>query len=54
MDSKKAGLIIAIAAIVAVALYFIVNYIAPGSPSWVAFFLVPIAVLAVGIMKKNE
>lgn len=54
MDSKKAGLIIAIAAIVSVGLYFVVNYVAPGSPSWVVFFIVPITVLAVGLVKKDK
>lgn len=53
MDKKKAGLAIAIAAIVSVAIFFIVNYVAPGSPSWVAFFIVPITVLAVGMFRRN-
>ena len=53
MDKKKASLAIAIAAIVSVAIFFIVNYVAPGSPSWVAFFIVPITVLAVGMIGRD-
>lgn len=53
MDKKKAGLAIVIAAMVSVAIFFIVNYVAPGSPSWVAFFLVPITVLAVGMIGRS-
>ena len=46
----KTGLIIAVIAMVAVGIWFVVDYLAPGSPSWVVFIFAAAAMLAVGGM----
>lgn len=43
----KTGLIIAIIAMVTVALWFIIDYLAPGSPSWVVYIFGAAAIIGV-------
>lgn len=43
----KTGLIIAIIAMVTVALWFIIDYLAPGSPSWVVYIFGGAAIIGV-------
>lgn len=43
----KTGLIIAIIAMVTVALWFVINYLAPDSPSWVVYILGAAAIIGV-------
>ena len=53
----KTSLLIAIIAMVAVGLWFVIDYLAPGSPSWVVFIFAAAAMLAVGGLeykKKNK
>lgn len=41
------GVLIAIIAMVSVALWFIIDHLAPGSPSWVVYIFCAAAILAV-------
>jgi len=52
----KMGLAIAVIAMVTVGIWFIVDYLAPGSPSWVVYIFGAAAMLAVGGMayKKKQ
>ena len=51
----KSGSIIAAIAIASVLIYFILNYLAPGFPSWLIFIVCALAIVIVGgIMNKNK
>ena len=41
------GVLIAIIAMVSVALWFIIDYLAPGSPSWVVYIFCAAGIIAV-------
>lgn len=50
----KTGVIIAIIAMAAVLIYFIIDFLAPGSPSWLVFIAAGIGIVAVGgVLGKN-
>lgn len=51
----KTGALIAVIAMVAVGIWFVIDYVAPGSPSWVVFIFAAAAIVAVGAREyKNK
>lgn len=51
----KTGVLIAIIAMVAVGIWFVIDYLAPGSPSWVVFIFAAAAMIGVGAREyKNK
>lgn len=51
----KLGYIIAIIAIAAVLIYFILTYVAPGIPAWIVFIAAGLGMMiAAGVKNRND
>ena len=51
----KSGYIIAIIAIAAVLIYFIITYVAPGAPAWLIFIVAALGIVITGaVMNKDK
>ena len=50
----KTGVLIAVIAMVAVGIWFLIDYLAPGSPSWVVFIFAAAAMVAVGGLEYKK
>ena len=48
------GVIIAIIAMVSVAVWFLIDYLAPGSPSWIVFILCAAAIIGVSAWGRKD
>jgi hypothetical protein len=54
MMKLNKGALIAIIAMVSVALWFIIDHLAPGSPSWVVYIFCAAAILGVGAWGRKD